>query len=294
MKISIIDIGTQSLKHYIFEVKPGPKKLIHFERYSDVGLGVAENIAPEAFQRTSELLSVALVRNKKEGVKMLKVLGTEALRKAKNAPEFCRMVEDILSVTPEVISQEKETLYLYKGFVNVIPSKIQFAAVNIGGGSTELVFGDKKDLKSFNKFPFGVKFLKGKFLRGDGAIDWDSLDKYLEAEMIITEKADIIFVTGILHFVELISSPLKLSFTPGAFSAHTMLFSPDGFSDYVQKLRRTPIDELKKMYPKDPAFCDNIAVGQSVYLAIAKKVGATQIFPSNNDLTDGVIEEMCS
>ncbi len=292
MKISIIDIGTQSLKHYIFEVNGSEKKTLHFNRYSDLSLGVAESIPEDAFLRATRLLETCAALNKKENVEKVKVLGTEALRKAKNAVDFAALVENILGTKPEIISQENEALYLYKGFLPIIPRGQNFAAVNAGGGSTELVTGSADRLESSHKFPFGVKLLKQKFLSASGEMDWVGIDAYLEKEIVVQEKMPLLFVTGVLRFVEAVSGPLHLAYKRGEFKDHPMLFTLPEFEAYVQALRTTPLEELKKIYTQDPSFCDNIAVGQSLYLAIAKKVGAISIFPSNNDLTDGVIESL--
>ncbi len=292
MKISIIDIGTQSLKHYIFSVENSGKEIIHFKRYSDLSLGMGDMIPKEAFERASELLTACAALNIKEKVEKGKVLGTEALRRAKNAGEFSNMVEKILGVRPEIISQEKEALYLYQGFVKIVPAGQTFAAVNIGGGSTELVIGDSVRLSASYKLPLGVRTLKPKFTNALGEIDWSTFDSHLEKEIVVAETIDTLFVTGVLEFVRAVASPLHLAYTHDSLKNHPVRFSLDGFADYVQKLRNIKIPELKKIYSKDPAFCDNIAVGQSVYLAVAKKIGAQNIFPSNNDLTDGVIESL--
>ena len=39
MKLSIIDIGTQSVKHYIFEQNNLGRRLVYYKRYSEANLG---------------------------------------------------------------------------------------------------------------------------------------------------------------------------------------------------------------------------------------------------------------
>lgn len=293
MKISIIDIGTQSVKHSIYEARGVNKTLLHYKRYSDAKLGEGEIISPEAIERNIGLLAECLELNKKEGVEALKVLGTAGLRNAKNASDFILVAEKLLNSKIEIISHIKEAAYLFEGFVSLTPSNLTFGAVNVGGGSTEFVWGQGNKMAGDKKFAFGVKALRTNFVNADGQVNWQGLDSYLEQNLVIDKlNIDDLFITGVLSFISSICEAYKINFLDSGFANHPIKFSLNEYYNLVQKLRATPVAELKKIYTKDPGFCENVAIGQSLYLAVAKKVNAQFVIPSNNDLTDGVIQEM--
>ena len=62
--------------------------------------------------------------------------------------------------------------------------------------------------------------------------------------------------------------------------------------EFIQTLRSTDIATLRSMYSKDPGFADNVAIGQTFYRKVAQKLGAKEICPSKNDLTDGLVAEI--
>ena len=291
MRVSIIDIGTQSLKHYIFDVEVDSKKLLHYKRYSDANLGEAETISPEAIERNLTILSECLSINQAQKVSKLSILGTEILRKADNADDFTSKVKALAGTDVQTISQDLEAQYLYQGFIDIVPADYGFASMNIGGGSTEVVIGSKDALIDSKKLPFGVKFMRKSFSR-EGSMDWKGMDEYLAKEIVLSEKIANVFVTGVLDFISAIGPSLGFVFEKNDIPNHPINFSFDAYVSFLDILRHVPVERLKKLYPKDPGYADNFAIGQSVYVAIARKLSAETIIPSNNDLTDGVVHTM--
>lgn len=293
MNIAIIDIGTQSLKHYIFEIEGTHKKALHYKRYSDADLGESETINPEAIKRTLELIGKCMTLNQSHKVTRLQILGTDILRKASNAAEFTAGITRLSGHDIQIISQDQEARYLYDGFVDIVPDGFDFAAMNIGGGSTEVVIGNKDTLTDVKNIPFGVKFLKKSFLT-EGGMDWQRLDGYLAKQISMNYQVDNVFFTGVRDFLATVGPRLGLQFEANDMPNHPIKVGIDTYVSFLDALRHAPIQKLKSLYPKDPAFCDNVAIGQSVYVAIAGKLSATTIIPSNNDLTDGVIHQLRS
>ncbi len=292
MKLSIIDIGTQSVKHYIFEQNNLERRLVYYKRYSEANLGEHhEIISNETINRNVEIIKNCLEFNTKESVEKLHLIGTEILRKASNAKDFIDVVYKISGLDIEVISHDKEAIYLYEGLLEVIPSDKRFGAINIGGGSTELIIGTKTEFLNSIKFPFGVKNILKSFGEHD-SIDWVLLDEFLDKEINISEKVSDLFITGDLDYILAMRPYILLNSSPSQLLDHPIYLNMDDWRDWILKLRNTPLNILKEYYSKNPNFCDGITVGFSVYYAIAKKLGVEKIFPSNRDLTDGVIYEM--
>jgi exopolyphosphatase/guanosine-5'-triphosphate,3'-diphosphate pyrophosphatase len=79
-------------------------------------------------------------RFKKLGVEKFRGVGTEAMRRASNTPDFLELIEPILGWPVEVISGEEEGRLTFSG-VRMKYSKGPLAIIDIGGGSTEVVVG---------------------------------------------------------------------------------------------------------------------------------------------------------
>ncbi len=74
--------------------------------------------------------------------KQVRVVGTNTLRRAKNADDFVAAAEEILGHKVEVVSGMEEARLIYLGVAH-LSSNIEEAtlAVDIGGGSTEIIIG---------------------------------------------------------------------------------------------------------------------------------------------------------
>ena len=293
MKISIIDIGTQTIKHNIFDVdNNGNKKRIYSKRFSDSDLGGKEIISSLSIERSLKILEKCNEVNKLEDVEAQHVIGTDVFRKASNINDFLIPAEKLLGKEVNIISHEDEALFLYKGFLPVIPSDLNFTFTNIGGGSIEVVVGNSNEIKSLEKIPFGVKLLNSKFI-SDSKIDWEGIEEYLRENILIRKKAPAIFVTGVvLDFMMTLRPHLNYNFEDNEISQHPIKLHINEYEKFVKDLQKVPIPLLKERYSKDPTYCESVAIGHTVYLEIAKKSGAEWVIPSNNELTDGIIYDL--
>jgi exopolyphosphatase / guanosine-5'-triphosphate,3'-diphosphate pyrophosphatase len=291
MKLSIIDIGTQSFKHYIFEQNGLGKKLVYYKRHSDANLGESNVISRETINRNIQILRKCLDLNKAENVARMHLVGTEILRKAENASDFTAEARKISGHDIEIISHDKEALYLYEGFLDVVPKGEKFGAINIGGGSTELVIGSSDRLMSSVKLPFGAKFIRKTFGEHND-INWQKLDKYLDSEIQVADQVPELFITGVLDFLTTVLPHSPFVSKSCSLLDHPIILTIKDWRDWILKMRATPVEKQKEYYFKDPNFCDGTTIGHSVYYIFAKKLGVERVIPSSRDLTDGIIYEM--
>jgi exopolyphosphatase/guanosine-5'-triphosphate,3'-diphosphate pyrophosphatase len=100
----------------------------------------------------------------------VRIVGTNALRKAKNAGKFIRKAEKALGYSIEIISGVEEARLIYLGVAQTLQGdRGRRLVVDIGGGSTEIIVGDKSDPIYLESLYMGCVssserfFRKGKF-----------------------------------------------------------------------------------------------------------------------------------
>src|SRR5207344_579204 len=72
----------------------------------------------------------------------VRAVGTNALRVAKNAPQFLREARAALGFPIEVISGREEARLIYLGVAHSLPiSEQRRLVIDVGGGSTEFIIG---------------------------------------------------------------------------------------------------------------------------------------------------------
>ena len=119
----------------------------------------------------------------------VRVVGTNALRVAKNASTFLKRAEDTLGFPIEVISGREEARLIYLGVAHSLPlSPHNRLVVDIGGGSTEFIVGHKMKPKCMESLYMGCVSFTTRFF-SDGRIDKKSLRR---AELAAREQVQAI------------------------------------------------------------------------------------------------------
>ena len=101
----------------------------------------------------------------------VRVVGTNALRVAKNAQPFLRRAEETLGFPIEVIPGREEARLIYVGVVHSLPlAPHNRLVIDIGGGSTEFIIGNKLRVKTMESLYMGCVSYTGRYFP-DGRID---------------------------------------------------------------------------------------------------------------------------
>jgi exopolyphosphatase / guanosine-5'-triphosphate,3'-diphosphate pyrophosphatase len=115
----------------------------------------------------------------------VRIVGTNALRVAKNAQPFLRRAEEVLGFPIEVIPGREEARLIYLGVVHSIPaSPHNRLVVDIGGGSTEFIVGHRMRPKLMESLYMGCVSYSARFFP-EGRIDKKSLK---QAELAAREQ----------------------------------------------------------------------------------------------------------
>ena len=105
----------------------------------------------------------------------VRVVGTNALRIAKNAGPFLRVAEKTLGFPIEIISGREEARLIYLGVVHSLPlSNQNRLVVDIGGGSTEFIIGNKLKAKTMESLYMGCVSFTTRYF-ADGKIEKKSM-----------------------------------------------------------------------------------------------------------------------
>jgi len=145
--IAAIDLGSNSFHMVVAKADHGEIRIL--ERLGEkvqlaAGIDDARQLSEEAMQRGLDCLKrfAQLINGLPLGA--VRIVGTNALREARNRGEFIRRAEGILGHPVEVISGREEARLIYLGVSHTLadtPGKRLVA--DIGGGSTEFIIGQR-------------------------------------------------------------------------------------------------------------------------------------------------------
>lgn len=140
-----VDLGSNSFHMVIARLTGGQLTIIDRMRERvqlAAGLDDKNNLAPDAIER-----GLDCVRRFGERIKLIdgvqvRAVGTNTLRKARNARNFLEKASTALGHPVEVISGREEARLIYLGVAHTLGSVGRRLVVDIGGGSTELIIGE--------------------------------------------------------------------------------------------------------------------------------------------------------
>lgn len=172
MKYASIDIGTNTVLLLIAEQKRGSgfQDILDISTITRLGEGLKKNgyLSDEAIERTVSALKSYRDIIGEIGVHQVFCVGTSALRETENSDEFLKRVRDNLGLDVRVISERDEAYYTYLSVIRDDKIIIDRCIItDIGGGSTEIIKGDKSGFIDFVSLPVGSVKLTEMFIKND-------------------------------------------------------------------------------------------------------------------------------
>ena len=153
MRVAAIDCGTNSLRLLVADVDPETGRLSDVDRRMEIvrlgqGVDSTGRLAPEALERTLRALRGYAGIIGDRSAEAVRMVATSATRDAANAADFVHGVSGVLGLEPEVLSGEEEASLSFVGATaefgaGSATSGGPYLVVDIGGGSTEFVVGDR-------------------------------------------------------------------------------------------------------------------------------------------------------
>ncbi|RMS55585.1 Exopolyphosphatase [Pseudomonas amygdali pv. photiniae] len=145
--IAAIDLGSNSFHMVVAKTNQGEIRIL--ERLGEkvqlaAGIDEERQLTEESMQRGLDCLKrfAQLINGLPPGA--VRIVGTNALREARNRNDFIHRAEEILGHPVEVISGREEARLIYLGVSHTLadtPGKRLVA--DIGGGSTEFIIGQR-------------------------------------------------------------------------------------------------------------------------------------------------------
>ena len=126
-----------------------------------------KEMSPDAMDRAIACLQRMRRIAESHGVVALRAVATSATREAANADVFIRRASEEAQVEIEVISGLEEARLIHLGVLQAVPVFDKRALfVDIGGGSTEIIIGERGEMLAARSFKLGAVRLTDRFFPG--------------------------------------------------------------------------------------------------------------------------------
>ena len=191
--LAAVDLGSNSFHLQIARVTDGHLyPLDNLKETVRLGAGVT---ADKSIDPQTEVRALAALKNFGERLRDLppeavRVVGTNALRVAKNAKDFIAKAEAALGFPIEIIAGREEARLIYLGVAQSLPpTQKQRLVVDIGGGSTEFIIGHRMKPKELESLYMGCVSYSERYFPNGGVDKKRLREAQLAARIEIEQMA---------------------------------------------------------------------------------------------------------
>ncbi|MBB5939161.1 Ppx/GppA phosphatase family protein [Streptomyces zagrosensis] len=338
-RVAAIDCGTNSIRLLVADIDPATGELHELDRrMTIVRLGQdvdrTGRLAPDALERTFAACREYAKAIKDLGVPggdrpALRFVATSASRDASNREDFVRGVREILGVEPEVITGDEEAalsfagatreLTAHEGHGSGVPASAgeqdsggpdtglgaPYLVVDIGGGSTEFVVGDR-EVHAARSVNIGcVRMTERHFTDASGRVpepgtptagqiaairaDVESaLDEVEQTVPLRPADGGDYTLVGLAGSVTTVAAiALGLSAYDSAAIHHSRV-SFDEVREITDRLLHSTHAERAAIPVMHPGRVDVIGAGALVLRTLMERAGAREVVVSEHDILDGI------
>ena len=296
-QVAVIDCGTNSIRLLIAKVSGSTfKEVIRTMEIVRLGQGVDQNKAfhPDAINRTLTAVKSFKGIIDKNKVDKIRFCATSATRDAVNRNLFIDGVRDILNVEVEVIPGEEEAALSFTGATYQLDQGSgPFLVVDIGGGSTEFVYGDKEVISAKSVNIGCVRMSERHLLSQPPAMD-QIASAIVDIDIAITQAAvsvpinsakSLIAVAGTATTVA--AAALNLS-KYDRDAIHLSKISADKVHKVAQMFQSMNKNEISALPYMHEGRADVITAGSLVLSRVMAATGAVEFVASESDILDGM------
>jgi exopolyphosphatase/guanosine-5'-triphosphate,3'-diphosphate pyrophosphatase len=296
-RVAAIDCGTNSIRLLIADITGGNfKEVLRTMEIVRLGQGVDQNKSfhPDAIARTLSAVEKFAQLIASKGVEKIRFCATSATRDASNRELFTNGVKKILGVEVEVIPGEQEAALSFIGATKELSqSDGSFLVVDIGGGSTEFVFGSEKVefAKSVN---IGCVRMSERHLNLQPPTMAQIAEAIIDIDLAITQAAKVVPISQAKSLVAVAgtattvaAAALKLA-EYDRYLIHLSRISAPAVHQVAAMFQSLNKDQITALGYMHPGRVDVITAGALVLSRIMAATGASEFIASESDILDGI------
>lgn len=295
-KIAIIDLGSNSVRLVIMKIfNNGSYKMIdqakEMVRLSE-GMGEKRILTPQAINRTIKNLQLFKTLIEAHRVDDIIAVATAAVRWAENQNYFINKVKRETGFNLRVLKGKEEAYYDYMGAINSIDFD-DALVVDIGGGSTQLLRVEGRDLKDSISLPFGAVNLTERFL-GHDMVEPKALDQLKNflfeqfASISWLNKLKKTTIIGIGGTIRTLAKIDKKSISYPLEGLHNYRITKVEVADSFKKVTTTDLKGRCHIPGVNKERADIVAAGFTIINCLVEYLDTKKLIISGYGLREGV------
>lgn len=297
-----IDVGSNSLRMLIGRcTAAGIQPELYQQQITRLGGGYhpGKGLASESMERTLSLLTAYAETLRQFNVVQVRAVATAAVRRAENSQQFVRSVKRQTGLKLEIIDGVEEARLSSAGVCSVlVPVPATALIFDIGGGSTELIFCQNRQIRFSRSYPIGVVQLCEELPKLE-------LRQQYIADMVVKFGSDLLHA-GVtapqLRDCRLIGTAGTMT-TLAALNQKMVeydrtrinnhLLESDWLAKTLLELNRLSVQEREDLPGLEPGRGDIIIPGLELVCALCRYFRQGSLLVADAGLLEGILLDFC-
>ena len=298
MKVSVIDLGYNSLKLVNYEVRRD-KSFVAYGQQSvlaKVGEGLDQTgfLGAKPVRRTLKALKQFRAIVDLEHSKHVLPVATSAVREAGNREEFLRQAYLETGFKFKVLSEKEEAVYAFEGAKGATSVRAGLF-FDLGGGSLEMVIYSEPMIKKILSVPLGGLRLTDLYAKADGSYTKKNYARMRKRILeLLPEKKRLpasknLELVGVGGSVRAIARYDQMRRQYPLNKLHNYSMKKNAVEGVHRALRRMTLRTIRKNPAIGQERSQSIIAGSLVVHLLMEKAGFRKLIVSTHGLRDGVL-----
>jgi exopolyphosphatase / guanosine-5'-triphosphate,3'-diphosphate pyrophosphatase len=294
-RVAAIDVGTNSVRVLVAEPDAPLRQIERLMEVTRLGKGIdaTGHFDDEALDRTLSCIARYADRARALGAGRLRIAATSAVRDASDRERFFDGVRARTGVDAEVLSGLEEAATAFLGATRSVDGEPPYLVLDIGGGSTELILGEREPTASTSR-QLGCVRLTERCLPSDPptaeelAAAAAAVDSELEAaadDVAAGEARTLVGVAGTVTTLGALALRLD-AYEPERI--HGTRVSHAGVVELLHRLAALRAVQRADLGPMAPGREDVIVGGAVILERVMSRFGFPDVLVSESDMLDGL------
>jgi exopolyphosphatase/guanosine-5'-triphosphate,3'-diphosphate pyrophosphatase len=302
-RYAVIDVGTNTLRLLVAQPSgPGDYAVVHEEQeVTRLGEGLMPErlLLEEPRRRSLAVLERFAQVARRFNAEQVAVVGTSAVREARNREEFAQAIARETGLTLHVIEGEEEARLTLLGVQHGLRlGSRRILLIDVGGGSTEFILARGGTIDAAVSTGLGVVKLTERHLQRDPPAPAE-----LEAlEQAVAVRIDRLHrelpPLGAAELVGTAGTPTTLAaidLTLPAYDrrkVHGHVISHGRVKELFASLARLPVRERRQVPGLEPGRADVIVAGTAILIATMERLRFEELRVSDDGLREGILLDL--
>jgi exopolyphosphatase/guanosine-5'-triphosphate,3'-diphosphate pyrophosphatase len=299
MNMASIDIGSNTILLLIAEVRQNSLPIYTLRneyRAPRISAGLEANsvISNEKIEELLNILSAYKRIAIEHNCEIILLNATNAFRIAKNSNKIIELIKNKLDLEIVVIDGNTEAYYSYLGGKSSLLESNELIVLDIGGGSTEIIYGKFDKIQFKKSFPYGAVNLTEQYLTNNLRTDTNlellnsELNKiFKELNSISNSNSDLISIAGTPTSLSCIKQNLK-EYDDNLVEGSILCYE-DILIIVEEMIKISPSDMIKKYGTVVKGREDVLLTGSLILLTVMKNLNIKKTYVSTRGVRYGAI-----